>query len=64
MHCKISGVCHKAFDSDIQAIANTKILLSYLLENLIVAHSDKTKYGAAVTKKLGIWQYLEQYYSL
>lgn len=33
MHSSISGVCHKAFHNDIEAIASTRQLLSYLPQN-------------------------------
>lgn len=30
MHASVSGVCHKAFENDIEAIASTRTLLGYL----------------------------------
>ena len=33
MHSEVSGVCHKVFQNDIEAIASTRKLMSYLPEN-------------------------------
>lgn len=33
MHSEISGVCHRVFANDIEAIASTRKLLSYLPQN-------------------------------
>lgn len=41
MHCKVSGVCHRAFDNDIQAISSTKIFLNYLPENCLEQRQNK-----------------------
>ena len=30
MHSSVSGVCHRAFNNDIEAIANTRRLMTYL----------------------------------
>jgi propionyl-CoA carboxylase beta chain len=41
MHSTVSGIAHKAFPNDIEAIANTRKLLSYLPQSCYEKRGDK-----------------------
>lgn len=41
MHSSVSGVCHRAFNNDIEAIANTRRLMTYLPQSCYEKRPDK-----------------------
>ena len=41
MHSSVSGVAHKAFANDIEAISSTRTLLNYLPQNCYEKRPDK-----------------------
>ena len=45
MHSEVSGVCHKVFQNDIEAIASTRKLMSYLPQNCRDKRTNKVWTG-------------------
>lgn len=41
MHSQVSGVCHRAFDNDIEAISSTRRLLNYLPQSCLEKRPNK-----------------------